>query len=95
MASTVFDFLMTVPLENGVLRAVIMVAEILSAGFLLFFLWELVLHLPGKIGAARRRRETAMAGMARSTPGEKPTEDIIVGDLAAKSAQPVGQPREA
>ena len=98
MASTVFNFLMTVPIENTVLRAVIMVAEMLLVGIALYYLWELALRLSVKrSSSAKARHQTAADSTPQDTTATRPAEkDVVVepaaermANLVAKSTTPV------
>ena len=50
MFETAYDFLITVPVGSPVLRAFIMLAEIFALGILLYWVWEQVPSLAGRIG---------------------------------------------
>ena len=103
MASTVFNFLLTVPIENTVLRAVIMVAEMLLVGIALYYLWELALRLSVKrSSSAKARHQTAADSTPQDTTATRPAEkDVVVepaaermANLVAKSTTPVNMPGE-
>jgi len=93
MASTVFNFLLTVPIDNSVLRAVIMVAEMLVAGIALYYLWELALRLSVKRSSAHSaRRQTAAESTIQDTTAARPGEpDVVVGPAAERLANLVAK----
>ncbi|MFH1486329.1 MAG: hypothetical protein ABIH46_09680 [Chloroflexota bacterium] len=73
MLDSVFQFVLTVPVENPLLRALIMVAETLGMGIALYWWWEMVPRLASAIarvakaaiGSGMAHRDEARAGALR------------------------------
>lgn len=65
MFETILNFLVTVPVESTVLRSVIMVAEILAAGFVLYYLWEMVPRLSR--GVSKAATNISKAGIVHAS----------------------------
>lgn len=69
MLESVFNFVFTVPVANSALRAIIMVAEILFMGVVLYWCWELLPRLVrgiAKIGSAADMSDTARPEKAQA-----------------------------
>ena len=67
MFDTILEFLTTVPIQNSMLRAITMVAEMFVMGFVLFHIWELVPRLPRAGKAAITFATVIMSTLAFST----------------------------
>jgi len=77
MFESVYHFMTTVPVENSVLRGVIMLAEILALGVVLYWVWERVPWVVRRAGALlSRRRATA--------PEAKELEKVPFADMTAE-----------
>ena len=87
MSSTILNFLITIPVENTLLRAAVMVAEMLAIGGALYCLWELILRLPRNLGSFRNAHlKPGKAGKIHSTVAGSPDEenfaDMPLGERA-------------
>ena len=65
MFETVYDFATTVPVHNSVLRATIMLAEILGLGVALWWAWEQVPSLISSVRARLSRRQKPAYGAGK------------------------------
>ena len=65
MFETIINFLINVPVESSIIRSLIMVAEILLAGVILYYLWEMVPHLSR--GIVKASRNLATTGIVHAT----------------------------
>lgn len=55
MLPAIWQFLVTVPVENSFLRGLVTVGVILMVGVILFFFWEVLPEFPKHIGQIIRR----------------------------------------
>ena len=89
MLHSIWNFIITVPVENSILQAVIMVAEIMVVGIILYFVWELVLRLSSNLGSISViRRKAGVRGdghdKARQIPGTAyPEEGFVISTPAS------------